>query len=73
MATTGIPLGVRKTLFGHPPPPVSSCVASMYWASTAGSVSRSTFTGTNPALSTEATAGSSKLSSSITWHQWQVA
>ena len=40
----GSPSGVRKTVIGQPPLPVSATTASMYTASTSGRSSRSTLT-----------------------------
>ncbi len=56
---------------GQPPDPVIAWTASMYTASTSGRSSRSTLTLTNRALRSSATAGSSKDSWAMTWHQWQ--
>jgi len=44
----------------------------MYSSSTSGRSSRSSFTFTNRSFMIAAVAGSSKLSRSMTWHQWQV-
>jgi hypothetical protein len=63
--------GVRKTFSGQPPWPVIATTASMQIASTSGRSSRSTFTQTKWAFITDATAGSSKDSWAMTWHQWQ--
>ena len=48
---TGARPGVRKTLIGQPPCPVSDWTASMYSASTSGRSSRSTLIATKPAFS----------------------
>jgi hypothetical protein len=71
-AKKGLPSGVRNTVRGQPPCPVSSWQAVIYSSSTSGRSSRSTFTATNTWFKAAATSGSSKDSWAITWHQWQV-
>ena len=68
-AKKGSPSGVRKTVIGQPPWPVSAWVAFISTASTSGLSSRSTLTLTKPWFMAAAISGSSKLSCAITWHQ----
>ena len=68
----GLPSGRVKQFSGQPPRRVISCTAAMYTWSTSGRSSRSTLMQTKCAFISLATASSSKLSCSITWHQWQV-
>ncbi len=68
-AKNGTWSGVRKQFSGQPPWPVIVWQASMHTASTSGRSSRSTFTHTNRSFISAATAGSSKDSWAITWHQ----
>src|SRR5215216_5068485 len=58
-------------LSGQPPRPLISCTALIYIWSTSGRSSRSTLIQTKYSFITAATLSSSKLSCSITWHQWQ--
>ena len=69
----GSPSGVRNTVIGQPPWPVSVTTASMYTASRSGRSSLSTLTFTKCSFISAAVSASSKDSCSITWHQWQAA
>jgi hypothetical protein len=69
----GSPAGVRKTVIGQPPWPVSDTTASMYTESRSGRSSRSTLTQTKCSFINAAVASSSKDSCSMTWHQWHAA
>ena len=62
----GSPPGVRKTVSGQPPCPVSETTASMYTASTSGRSSRSTLIQTKSSFMSAAVAASSNDSRSIT-------
>ena len=66
------PSGVRKTVIGQPPLPVSACTASMYSASMSGRSSRSTLILTKFSFIRRAMSSFSKDSSLIRWHQWQL-
>ena len=66
-ATRHQPL-VRTT----PPLPVIDCVTVMYTWSMSGRSSRSTLMQMKVSFISFATSSSSKLSCSITWHQWHV-
>ena len=70
-AENALPSGVRKTVIGQPPLPVSICTASMYTASRSGRSSRSTLMLTKPSFIRAAMVSFSKDSRSMTWHQWQ--
>ena len=72
-AQNGSRSGVSSTVSGHPPCPVIAWHTAMYTASTSGRSSRSTLMQTNALFSAAAASSSSKLSRSITWHQWHVA
>ena len=69
----GLSCGVRKTLIGQPPEPVMACTAAMYTSSRSGRSSRSTLIDTKCSFMSAAISAFSKLSRSITWHQWQAA
>src|ERR1035441_10092333 len=71
-AKNGFNSGVRSTDIGQPPEPVIACKADIYTESTSGRSSRSTLMHTKYSFNSFASCSSSKLSRSITWHQWQV-
>ena len=68
----GLPSGSKNADSGHPPRPESCCTALMYTMSISGRSSRSSLMLTKLSFSRRAVSSFSKLSRSITWHQWQV-